>query len=56
MVGELAPYNLSGHDADAKGIAYQELVGDNLGAIGAVLHPSSAGRADGFEDPDLKSP
>ena len=28
IVGELAPYNLTGTDADVKGIAYQELVGD----------------------------
>src|SRR5438046_332120 len=30
IVGEIAPYNLTGTDADVKGIAYQELVGDNL--------------------------
>lgn len=30
IVGELAPYDLTGTDADVKGIAYQELVGTNL--------------------------
>jgi len=30
IVSELAPYDLSGTDVDAKGLAYQELVGTNL--------------------------
>ena len=43
IVGELAPYNLSGTDADVKGIAYQELVGDNLrGDRGQYFTPRAA--------------
>ena len=43
IVGELAPYNLTGTDADVKGIAYQELVGDNLrGDRGQYFTPPAA--------------
>ncbi|MCX4687090.1 N-6 DNA methylase [Kitasatospora purpeofusca] len=43
IVGELAPYNLSGTDIDAKGIAYQELVGTNLrGDRGQYFTPRGA--------------
>ena len=43
IVGELAPYNLTGTDADVKGIAYQELVGDNLrGDRGQYFTPRAA--------------
>lgn len=43
IVGEIAPYNLTGTDADVKGIAYQELVGNNLrGDRGQYFTPPSA--------------
>jgi type I restriction enzyme M protein len=43
IVGELASYNLTGTDADVKGIAYQELVGDNLrGDRGQYFTPPAA--------------
>jgi type I restriction enzyme M protein len=43
LVAELAPYDLSGTDIDAKGAAYQELVGDNLrGDRGQYFTPRSA--------------
>jgi type I restriction enzyme M protein len=43
IVGELASYNLTGTDADVKGIAYQELVGDNLrGDRGQYFTPPGA--------------
>jgi type I restriction enzyme M protein len=43
IVGEIAPYNLTGTDADVKGLAYQELVGDNLrGDRGQYFTPSKA--------------
>ena len=43
IVGEIAPYNLTGTDADVKGIAYQELVGDNLrGDRGQYFTPRAA--------------
>lgn len=43
IVGELAPYNLTGTDADVKGIAYQELVGANLrGDRGQYFTPPAA--------------
>lgn len=43
IVSELAPYNLTGTDADVKGLAYQELVGTNLrGDRGQYFTPPSA--------------
>jgi type I restriction enzyme M protein len=43
IVGEIAPYNLTGTDADVKGIAYQELVGTNLrGDRGQYFTPPDA--------------
>lgn len=43
IVGEISPYNLTGTDADVKGIAYQELVGDNLrGDRGQYFTPRAA--------------
>ncbi|MFK3729932.1 MULTISPECIES: methylation-associated defense system DNA methyltransferase MAD2 [unclassified Streptomyces] len=43
IVGELAPYNLSGTDIDVKGLAYQELVGTNLrGDRGQYFTPQGA--------------
>ncbi|MGH3696591.1 MAG: methylation-associated defense system DNA methyltransferase MAD2 [Pseudonocardiaceae bacterium] len=43
LVGELAPYDLTNTDIDAKGIAYQELVGANLrGDRGQYFTPRSA--------------
>lgn len=43
LVAELAPYDLSGTDIDAKGAAYQELVGNNLrGDRGQYFTPRSA--------------
>lgn len=43
IVGELASYTLTGTDADVKGIAYQELVGDNLrGDRGQYFTPPAA--------------
>jgi type I restriction enzyme M protein len=43
LVSELAPYDLSHTDIDAKGIAYQELVGTNLrGDRGQYFTPRSA--------------
>ncbi|WP_371779020.1 methylation-associated defense system DNA methyltransferase MAD2 [Streptosporangium subroseum] len=43
IVGELAPYDLTGTDMDVKGIAYQELVGTNLrGDRGQYFTPRSA--------------
>jgi type I restriction enzyme M protein len=43
IVGELAPYNLTGTKADVKGIAYQELVGGNLrGDRGQYFTPRAA--------------
>jgi len=43
IVGELASYDLTGTDADVKGIAYQELVGDNLrGDRGQYFTPPAA--------------
>jgi type I restriction enzyme M protein len=43
IVGELASYNLTGTDADVKGIAYQELVGGNLrGDRGQYFTPPAA--------------
>lgn len=43
IAGELAPYNLTGTDADVKGIAYQELVGSNLrGDRGQYFTPPNA--------------
>lgn len=43
IVGEIAPYNLTGTDADVKGIAYQELVGTNLrGDRGQYFTPPAA--------------
>ncbi|MGW6733608.1 methylation-associated defense system DNA methyltransferase MAD2 [Streptomyces sp. NPDC055013] len=43
IVSELAPYDLSGTDVDAKGIAYQELVGINLrGDRGQYFTPRGA--------------
>ena len=48
IVGELAPYNLTGTDADVKGIAYQELVGDNLrGDRGQYFTPRGGGEPHG---------
>ena len=48
IVGEIAPYNLTGTDADVKGIAYQELVGDQLARRPRpVLHASGRGQAHG---------
>ena len=48
IVGELASYDLTGTDADVKGIAYQELVGDNLrGDRGQYFTPPGAVEADG---------
>lgn len=45
IVGEIAPYNLTATDADVKGIAYQELVGDNLrGDRGQYFTPPDAVR------------
>lgn len=45
IVAEIAPYNLTGTDADVKGIAYQELVGDNLrGDRGQYFTPPAAVR------------
>lgn len=42
IVSELAPYDLSATDVDAKGIAYQELVGNNLrGDRGQYFTPRS---------------
>ncbi|MGP4097180.1 methylation-associated defense system DNA methyltransferase MAD2 [Nonomuraea sp. KM90] len=43
IVGELGSYNLSGTDADVKGLAYQELVGTNLrGDRGQYFTPRAA--------------
>lgn len=43
LVSELAPYDLTHTDIDAKGLAYQELVGDNLrGDRGQYFTPRSA--------------
>ena len=43
IVGELAPYTLTGTDADVKGLAYQELVGANLrGDRGQYFTPPGA--------------
>lgn len=43
IVGELAPYNLADTEIDAKGAAYQELVGDNLrGDRGQYFTPVAA--------------
>ncbi|NJP29903.1 N-6 DNA methylase [Microbispora sp. SCL1-1] len=43
IVGELGSYNLSGTDADVKGLAYQELVGTNLrGDRGQYFTPRNA--------------
>lgn len=43
IAGELASYNLTGTDADVKGIAYQELVGTNLrGDRGQYFTPPAA--------------
>lgn len=43
LVAELAPYDLSGTDVDAKGLAYQELVGANLrGDRGQYFTPRGA--------------
>lgn len=43
IVGELASYDLWGTDIDVKGIAYQELVGDNLrGDRGQYFTPKGA--------------
>ncbi|WP_200882729.1 N-6 DNA methylase [Amycolatopsis sp. MJM2582] len=43
VVSELAPYDLGGTDVDAKGIAYQELVGTNLrGDRGQYFTPRGA--------------
>ena len=43
IVGELAPYDLAGTDIDAKGLAYQELVGTNLrGDRGQYFTPRGA--------------
>ncbi|MEU4243455.1 N-6 DNA methylase [Actinoplanes sp. NPDC026619] len=43
IVGELASYDLAGTDIDAKGIAYQELVGTNLrGDRGQYFTPQGA--------------
>lgn len=43
IVSELAPYDLIGTDVDAKGIAYQELVGTNLrGDRGQYFTPRGA--------------
>ncbi|MFJ2203228.1 restriction endonuclease subunit M [Streptomyces violaceusniger] len=43
IVSELAPYDLSGTDVDAKGLAYQELVGTNLrGDRGQYFTPRGA--------------
>lgn len=43
IVSELAPYDLTGTDVDAKGIAYQELVGTNLrGDRGQYFTPRGA--------------
>lgn len=43
IVGQLAPYDLGGTDVDAKGIAYQELVGTNLrGDRGQYFTPRGA--------------
>ncbi|WP_221354905.1 methylation-associated defense system DNA methyltransferase MAD2 [Streptomyces beigongshangae] len=43
IVGELAPYDLGTTDIDAKGVAYQELVGDNLrGDRGQYFTPNEA--------------
>ncbi|QEV41828.1 restriction endonuclease subunit M [Streptomyces nodosus] len=45
IVSELAPYDLGGTDVDAKGIAYQELVGTNLrGDRGQYFTPRGAVR------------
>lgn len=43
IVSELAPYDLGTTDIDAKGVAYQELVGDNLrGDRGQYFTPNEA--------------
>ncbi|MEV7120571.1 methylation-associated defense system DNA methyltransferase MAD2 [Kitasatospora griseola] len=43
IVSELAPYDLTGTDVDAKGLAYQELVGTNLrGDRGQYFTPRGA--------------
>ncbi|MEW2389113.1 N-6 DNA methylase [Streptomyces venezuelae] len=43
IVSEIAPYDLTGTDVDAKGIAYQELVGTNLrGDRGQYFTPRGA--------------
>ncbi|TXC95214.1 N-6 DNA methylase [Streptomyces sp. ISID311] len=43
IVSEIAPYDLSGTEVDAKGIAYQELVGTNLrGDRGQYFTPRGA--------------
>ncbi|MFI9463268.1 methylation-associated defense system DNA methyltransferase MAD2 [Streptomyces xiamenensis] len=43
IVSEIAPYDLSGTDVDAKGLAYQELVGTNLrGDRGQYFTPRGA--------------
>lgn len=43
IVGELSPYDLSSTDIDAKGMAYQELVGENLrGDRGQYFTPRGA--------------
>ncbi|MBX6383141.1 MAG: N-6 DNA methylase, partial [Microbispora sp.] len=43
IVGELGSYNLSGTEADVKGLAYQELVGTNLrGDRGQYFTPRNA--------------
>ena len=43
LVGQLAPYDFTNSDIDAKGIAYQELVGANLrGDRGQYFTPRSA--------------
>ena len=45
LVSELAPYDLTGTDIDAKGLAYQELVGTNLrGDRGQYFTPRGAVR------------
>lgn len=45
IVSELAPYDLGGTDVDAKGLAYQELVGTNLrGDRGQYFTPRGAVR------------
>jgi type I restriction enzyme M protein len=43
IVGEIAPYDLTGTDVDVKGLAYQELVGANLrGDRGQYFTPRGA--------------